>query len=102
MFQEYIKKEIERFEEKFYIDLNKSFPAIMYVDRTALPEDFETFLLTSLTNLAKFQLEEIRGSLPTDKDLANKLLRCFANKYPAKRHCAFIEEEICDACAEKI
>ena len=36
------------------------------------------------------------------KVLANKLLHHLSMKYPHKKHCAFIEENICDACDEKL
>lgn len=36
------------------------------------------------------------------KVLANKLLMFLAQKEPNKKHCAFIEEDVCDACDERL
>lgn len=48
-----IEEKMKEFDEKFWIDLDKSFPCIMFCDRTALPDDVKSFLRQALLQTRK-------------------------------------------------
>ena len=85
-------------EKKFEKLINKYREKEEYFDLVDGYIPLETFIRQLLNS----QREEIVQKLPEKKEFANKILRFLTNKYPNEKHCAFIEENLCDECDKKL